>query len=128
MATEIGYGKPPAESRFRKGSSGNPGGRPGPRRVLEKRFQRALERALLERPEVLAARKEESPIERLAGDLVCGAALADGAAIRLVLSLLPERGRKTKFPSNILRALNPDAGDMPSQGISDRPRPELPVR
>jgi hypothetical protein len=128
MTTEVGYGKPPVETRFRKGKSGNPGGRPGPRRMLEKQFQQALERALLERPEVLVARKGESPIDRLAGDLVCGAALADGAAIQLVLSLLPERGRKTKFPPNILRALNPDAGDMPSQGISDHARPELPVR
>ena len=24
----VGYGKPPAESRFQKGQSGNPGGRP----------------------------------------------------------------------------------------------------
>jgi hypothetical protein len=128
MNTEVGYRKPPVETRFRKGKSGNPGGRPGPRRMLEKQFQQALERALLERPEVLVARQGESPIDRLAGDLVCGAALADGAAIQLVLSLLPERGRKTKFPASILRALDPDAAGMSSQGIPHRPRPELPVR
>ena len=30
---EVGYGKPPAHTRFRKGQSGNPGGRPADRPV-----------------------------------------------------------------------------------------------
>jgi hypothetical protein len=35
---EVGYGKPPMDTRFRKGASGNPGGRP--RGITPKRPKR----------------------------------------------------------------------------------------
>jgi hypothetical protein len=105
MTSDVGYRKPPAEKRFQKGKSGNPGGRPGPRRMLEKRFQKALEEALLSDPEELLARTSGSPISELAEGWVCGAALADPEAIGFVLDLLPEPGRRVRFPPHLRRTL-----------------------
>jgi hypothetical protein len=44
MAADVGYGKPPRETRFRKGRSGNPRGRPRGSR----NFASLLEEALAE--------------------------------------------------------------------------------
>jgi hypothetical protein len=40
----VGYGKPPVESRFQKGQSGNPGGRPGGTKTLAALLGEALSR------------------------------------------------------------------------------------
>ena len=39
----VGYGKPPLETRFKKGQSGNPGGRPRRARNLMTQLYRALD-------------------------------------------------------------------------------------
>jgi hypothetical protein len=101
----IGYGMPPVETRFRKGQSGNPGGRPGPRRALEKRFQAALGEALLAEPERLMAGRPASAIHALAEGFVCGAALGEVAALALVLELMPQRGRRPRFAADLRRAM-----------------------
>ncbi|WAT19277.1 DUF5681 domain-containing protein [Aurantiacibacter sp. MUD11] len=41
---EVGYGKPPVETRFKKGQSGNPAGRPRHRPLLETMAREALYR------------------------------------------------------------------------------------
>ncbi len=116
---EVGYGKPPVETRFRKGQSGNPGGRPGPRRAMEKRFQAALGEALLTDPDRLAAQPPASAFHALAEGLVCGAALADAQMLALVLDLLPERGRRVRFPLRLVRAMeNAMAADRGPEGHS----------
>ena len=38
----VGYGKPPQESRFQPGKSGNPAGRPKGRETFKKKVQKAL--------------------------------------------------------------------------------------
>jgi hypothetical protein len=42
----VGRGKPPLHTRFQKGQSGNPSGKPGPAKLARQRFQRALYAAL----------------------------------------------------------------------------------
>jgi hypothetical protein len=41
---EVGYGKPPKETRFRPGHSGNPRGRPKRPKSIQERFERELAR------------------------------------------------------------------------------------
>ena len=41
---EVGYGKPPRETRFRPGRSGNPRGRPKKPKSIQERFERELAR------------------------------------------------------------------------------------
>ncbi len=38
----VGKGRPPMHTRFKKGQSGNPSGKPGPAKLAKQRFQRAL--------------------------------------------------------------------------------------
>jgi hypothetical protein len=42
----VGRGKPPFHTRFKKGQSGNPSGKPGPAKLAKQRFRRALYAAL----------------------------------------------------------------------------------
>ena len=117
MDTVVGYGKPPVATRFQKGKSGNPGGRPGPRRELEKLFQQALSDALLAAPE--DGREHGTVCDRFARHLVNSAMEGDFGAMKLILSMLPGRGDRVRVPSWISRAL--DAAQNPaahSQGIS----------
>ncbi|HEX3666948.1 MAG TPA: DUF5681 domain-containing protein [Rhizomicrobium sp.] len=105
MTDTVGYCNPPVETRFRKGQSGNPGGRPGPRRALERRFEAALGEALLASPEALVSREPGSAFAGLAEGLVCGAVLDDPQALALVLGLMPGRGRRGRFPAQLVRAM-----------------------
>ena len=44
--SEVGYGKPPLASRFQKGKSGNPGGRPRGDRTLAAELEKALDQTV----------------------------------------------------------------------------------
>ena len=46
---EVGYGKPPVNTRFRKGQSGHPGGRPKAKRLSEPRRSRCKKPIALSR-------------------------------------------------------------------------------
>jgi hypothetical protein len=119
MENQPGYGQPPLDTQFRKGRSGNPGGRPGPRRELEKRFQQALGAAMLTDPDAFLERKPVTEIEVLTQALVVCAAAGDTDALRLLYELLPERGRRARVPAAVRRALEQaQRFDAQSQGIS----------
>ena len=80
MATKkdyaVGRGKPPAHTRFQKGRSGNPGGKPAPRKSFEERLRNAVEKALAKDLCDLEDDFEcsQDAFDVLARDLVLGAA------------------------------------------------------
>ncbi|HEX3430966.1 MAG TPA: DUF5681 domain-containing protein [Rhizomicrobium sp.] len=85
---KVGPGKPPLHTRFRKGQSGNPSGKPGPAKLTRQRFDRAL-CAMLDSE--MAAVKDARPhgvldsmVRRLALDALGGRM----TAIQLILRQL----------------------------------------
>jgi hypothetical protein len=82
---EIGFGKPPAHSRFRKGLSGNPKGRPKGRRNLATVLERTLqERVVINENGV---RRTVTKLEAAVKQLVNKAAAGDLAALRQLTAL-----------------------------------------
>jgi len=83
----VGYGKPPRNTRFQKGQSGNPRGRP----KSSKTAQASLMKALAEQVEVTdkgrTRRISKHDLSML--QLVNKAAKGDQRAIELVMKLLP---------------------------------------
>ncbi|HEY3778589.1 MAG TPA: DUF5681 domain-containing protein [Rhizomicrobium sp.] len=84
----VGRGKPPLHTRFRKGQSGNPSGKPGPAKLLRAKFQRALFDALEKPAGELASMRPDNVIGAVAQQLAMGAVEGRPAAQRLLLSLL----------------------------------------
>ena len=71
--------------------------------MMEKRFQKALEEALLSDPEELLARRPNPAFMELPEGWICDAARADPEAITLVPDLVPEPGYRARFPAHLLR-------------------------
>ena len=109
MSYEIGYGKPPVHSRYRKGQSGNPGGQPGPRRTAERCVQAELEELLFLSPEEFARSAARDGFGGVAADLTRGAVGGRTAAVRLLFSFVSERGmkrpRRARLPARIRQKL-----------------------
>jgi hypothetical protein len=124
MSYEIGYGKPPVHSRFRKGQSGNPGGRPGPRRTAERCVQAELEALLLLSPEEFAGRAPQDGFGEIAADLTRGAAGGRSAAVRLLFSFVSERGmkrpRRARLPVGIREKLDRAMSQGNSEAIAEK--------
>lgn len=84
---EIGYQKPPKDTRFVKGQSGNPSGRP----PGSKNWATILNAALQQKVTVLenGSSKQVTKIEAATMQLVNKAASGDSFSIRLMLNLVP---------------------------------------
>jgi hypothetical protein len=83
---EVGYGKPPKHTRFRKGSSGNPKGRPkGALNVGTVLWSTLRERVVVNENGV---RKKVPKLEAVLKQLVNQAASGNLAAIRLLTGVL----------------------------------------
>ena len=83
---EVGYGKPPRHTRFRKGQSGNPGGRP----KQSKNLATLLKEALNE-PVIVAengGRRKITMREAIIKQLVKRSATADLRATKILLDLV----------------------------------------
>ena len=91
---EVGYGKPPRHTRFGKGQSGNPRGRP----PGAKSFTTLLDEALNER--VLVAenggRRKVSKRQAIVTQLVNRAATADFRAMKMLLDFARDTERQTE--------------------------------
>jgi hypothetical protein len=94
---EVGYGKPPRHTRFAKGQSGNPRGRP----PGAKSFTTLLEEALNER--VLVAenggRRKVSKRQAIVTQLVNRAATADFRAMKMLFDFARDTERQIESAS-----------------------------
>ena len=80
---EVGYGKPPVHTRFRKGQSGNPAGRPRRRTDLASLLTKALDRQVASE-----GRNSGTQREAIIAALVEKSASGDLRATKLVLDLM----------------------------------------
>ena len=85
---EVGYLKPPLHTRFKKGVSGNPGGRPGRKKLAFGRYLLTIDWALEQDPKTVAALKTSDPIRRLANDTALAVVDGDDRARRQLLSVM----------------------------------------
>lgn len=96
----VGRGKPPLHTRFQKGQSGNPSGKPGPAKLARQRFQRALQAALDGETADLRDARPRVTLEAVVRRLTLDALDGDVAAVRLILRELDrEAGRAEPAPS-----------------------------
>jgi hypothetical protein len=91
---EVGYGKPPRHTRFVKGQSGNPRGRP----CGAKNFTTLLEEALDEPVTVTESggRRKVSKRQAIVTQLVNRSATADFRAIKLLFDIVRDIERQTE--------------------------------
>jgi hypothetical protein len=82
---EIGFGKPPQHSRFRKGLSGNPKGRPKGRRNLATVLERTLQEKVVIKENGVS--RTVTKLEAAIKQLVNKAAAGDLAALRQLTAL-----------------------------------------
>lgn len=94
LVRDVGYGKPPLETRFKAGQSGNPKGRPkGALNVAT-----VLERALREKVAITEGgrRKVITKLDAAVKQVVNKAAQGDPKATQLLLNLSKEGGVRSK--------------------------------
>ena len=84
---EVGYGKPPKATRFTKGQSGNPRGRPKGTRNVMTAFRAALSEQVVISEH--GKRRTVSKLEATAMQLANKAASGDARAINAVLAIAP---------------------------------------
>ena len=126
----VGHGKPPLHTRFRKGQSGNPSGKPGPAKIARQRFQRALYTALDAETGALKDARPRGNLDGMARKLTLAAAGGDRLAIRFILSELDQEiARGEADPANEVAAERSDAtetgdADEESGGTDEPPRME----
>jgi Family of unknown function (DUF5681) len=85
---EVGYGKPPVHTRFQKGQSGNPKGRPRGRKNLSSLLNEALNGWVIVVEN--GRRKKITKREAIITQLVNKSAAADLKATQIVLALVQE--------------------------------------
>jgi len=83
---KVGYGRPPAEHRFRKGVSGNPKGRAKGTRNFATLFMKAMTKSVTITEN--GKRKKISKLEAAVTQLANDAARGDKKAIQLAVALL----------------------------------------
>ena len=84
----VGYGKPPLHTRFQKGRSGNPKGRPRGKKNMSTLLSAALDAAIIVVEN--GRRKKISKREAIITQLVNKSASADLKATQIVLAMLQD--------------------------------------
>ena len=101
---EVGYGKPPVQSRFKKGQSGNPSGRRRGSKNLDTLVTEALDQTLIVTEN--GKRRTMTKREAIVTQLVNKSAEADFRAIKILLDVI--RGMEAKEVPEA-----PEAGGVP---------------
>jgi hypothetical protein len=83
----VGRGKPPAANKFKKGQSGNPGGKPGKAKTFQQRWRRAFEQALKMTYSDLEDSGAATVLDDVAKGIVLNAARGQSQAVKTLLAL-----------------------------------------
>lgn len=90
MSYEIGYRRPPRDSQFKKGSSGNPKGRPKGSRNLTTLVEQELSRRVVVTE--TGRRKSVTRLQAIVMRIVAGAVQGDPKQVQLLVGLLGRNG------------------------------------
>ena len=91
---EVGYGKPPRDTRFIKGQSGNPRGRPPGAKNLKTLLSEALNEPVIVTEN--GGRRKVTKRQAIITQLVNRSATADFRAIKILLDMLREIESQTE--------------------------------
>ena len=94
---EVGYKRPPIETRFRKGNNANPHGRPRGSKNLASLLDRALDAPVMVVED--GARRRLTKRDMVIAQLVDRSARADLRAIKILLDMLEKLERRAAFGS-----------------------------
>jgi hypothetical protein len=83
---EVGYGKPPKHTRFRKGRSGNPSGGRKPRQTLGQLFDHALHETVVVTEH--GQRRKMTKLQLVISQMINKAAGGDPKSLRLFLDVI----------------------------------------
>ena len=89
---DVGYGKPPLHSRFKKGFSGNPRGRPSGSKNISTLVREALDEPVIVTEE--GGRRKITKRQAMVTQLVNRSAKADLRALKILLDMLQEMERR----------------------------------
>ena len=92
---EVGYGKPPRETRFAKGQSGNPRGRPPGAKNLKTLLSEALNEMVVVTEN--GGRRKVTKRRAIITQLVNRSATADFRAIKILLDIVRDIERQTEL-------------------------------
>jgi len=91
---EVGYGKPPRDTRFKRGQSGNPRGRPPGAKNLSSLLNEALNESVVVTEN--GGRKRISKRQAAFKQLVNDAAKGNWRALKLLVDILQDIERRTE--------------------------------
>ena len=91
---EVGYGKPPRHTRFAKGQSGNPRGRPAGAKNLRTLLSEALNEPVIVTEN--GGRRKVTKRQAIITQLVNRSATADFRAIKILLDIVRDIERQTE--------------------------------
>jgi len=90
---EIGYGRPPCHTRFKKGQSGNPKGRPGGAKNLPTLLEEALNERVIVAED--GGQRKITKREAIVKQIVNRSATADWRAAKILFDMMQEFESRT---------------------------------
>jgi|307.fasta_scaffold696174_1 hypothetical protein len=115
---EVGYGKPPSHTRFKKGQSGNPRGRPCGSKNLKTLLSEALNEPVIITEN--GRRRKITKREAIVREVVNCSATPDWRAVKIVFDLLRDIERQTEPASPETPAFTPADKEVIAQLIKAR--------